>query len=90
LYNKNVPDWRKDFLHEFRRDRKGLYPYIGVRGERYVYASYDNGKEHPYEFLHDLRTDPFQLENLSEIDNYKEILNEIRERCEVLENDFQF
>lgn len=86
--NNRVTDWRKDFLCEFRRDTKGLNPFVCVRSKRYVYTSY-YGQETPYEFLHDLKTDPFQLENFAMNDKYMEILNKMRERCSKLEENLK-
>ena len=59
--------------------------YVGIRGERYVYANYYE-QEPPYEYLHDLETDPDQLENLVNDGNYQEILREMRDQCESTEN----
>lgn len=46
----------------------------GIHGERYVYDRY---VENDYEFLHDLKNDPGQFENLAANPEYREILGEL-------------
>ncbi|MEN8118606.1 MAG: sulfatase, partial [Bacteroidota bacterium] len=60
--NKNIEDWRKIFFIEHRMEHKQIPKFVGVRGERYVYSDYYE-QEPPYEYLHDLHTDPDQLNN---------------------------
>ncbi len=72
-------DWRSDFLGEFCGGIGSIPDWEGIHGERYVYARYfDND----YEFLHDLKKDPDQLENLVSNPEYKAILEQMRRRCD--------
>ncbi len=74
--------WRDDLFLEHLVEFGARIPkWEGVRGERYVYARYF---EHDYEFLHDLQTDPDQLENLIADPEYCTIAERMRERCDAL------
>ena len=75
-------DWRRDFFCE----HVVLAPTLtweGVRGERYVYARYFD-QDPDSEFLHDLKTDPDQLKNLVNDEAHKEVLQQMRDRCDEL------
>ena len=76
---KRPQDWRSDFLGEFCAGISSIPNWEGIHGERYVYARYFGND---YEFLHDLKTDPDQLVNLVDTPGYKEILRQLRKRCE--------
>ncbi len=78
-------EWRESFLCEHRMDNELIPKYVGIRGERYVYANYYE-QEPEYEFLHDLKTDPDELVNLVDNPEYQDILKEMRELCEKTEN----
>ncbi|MDB4614343.1 sulfatase [bacterium] len=78
---KNI-DWRSDFFCE----HVTLAPHItweGVRNERYVYARYFDQKP-VCEFVHDLQTDPDQLKNLANSPGHKQVVEELRARCDAL------
>lgn len=76
-------DWRTDFFCEHLMDNPKIPKYEGVRGTRYVYARYlENLPEG--EFLHDLETDPLELENLVGDSKYADVLATMRKRCDVL------
>ena len=70
-------EWRNDFMGEFFSKHKTIPNWEGIRGERYVYASY---LEEGYEFLHDLQKDPDQTQNFANNPEYKEILEKMRSR----------
>jgi arylsulfatase A-like enzyme len=70
-------EWRTDFMGEFYSRIKSIPNWEGIRGERYVYASYP---EEGYEFLHDLKKDPDQLQNFAKNPEYKEVLEKMRSR----------
>jgi arylsulfatase A-like enzyme len=72
---------REDFLCEHLWDIDIIPKWEGVRSKRYVYARYF-GQEPPYEFLHDLETDPDQLINYAGDENQADILNRLREKCD--------
>lgn len=76
---KTPADWRTDFLGEFYSTHGSIPNWEGIHGERYVYARY---VDNDYEFLHDLKTDPDQLENLATNPEYKKILEQMRTRCD--------
>lgn len=76
-------EWRTEFLYEHRFDNKHIPKSQGVRGERWVYARFDE-QEPVYEQLFDLKTDPQQLHNLAGDSKYKSILADQRARCDSL------
>lgn len=82
--NKNIGPWRKSFFCEHRMNIKEIPKYIGIRGERYMYAIYYE-QNPPYEFLHDLKSDSDQLKNMVNDPDYKEILEDMREKCKKME-----
>ena len=79
-----VPLWRTDFLCEFLAVPKTIPPWEGIRSSEWLYARYFvNGiKESPFEFLHDLRNDPDQINNLASNRNKFSKLQEMRDRCD--------
>jgi arylsulfatase A-like enzyme len=83
LQGKNARDWRNDFFCEHLMDNPDIPKWEGVRGERYVYARYFE-QEPFFEFLHDLKTDPDQLVNLASNSDHKDILAQMRKRCDEL------
>ena len=80
-------DRRTDFFVEHRMRHEKIPTWEGVRGKRYVYARYD-GQSPPYEFLHDLQTDPDQLRNLVNDPARAAILERLRLRCDTLRNGY--
>jgi arylsulfatase A-like enzyme len=83
LQGKSARDWRNDFFCEHLMDNPDIPKWEGVRGERYVYARYFE-QEPVFEFLHDLKTDPDQLVNLASNSDHKDILAQMRKRCDEL------
>ena len=81
IVNGDAPkDWRSHFFCEHGLLAPSL-SWEGVRGERYVYARYFD-QDPPYEFLHDLKNDPDQLENLALTTERAELLDSMRDRCD--------
>lgn len=81
-----VEQWRTDFFCEHLMDHPAIPKYEGVRGQRYVYARYfENMPEG--EFLHDLQTDPRQLNNLVDDPSYAQVLDRLRARCDQLRDE---
>lgn len=76
MHQEDVAAWRADFVHEHRMDHPQIPKYVGIHSERYVYANYYE-QDPPYEYLHDLQTDPDQLMNLVDHPEYQEILKEM-------------
>ena len=72
-----------DFFCEHRMNNRSIPKWEGVRGERYKYARYYE-QDPPYEFLHDLTSDPMELKNLVKDPAHKEKLEELRKRCALL------
>jgi arylsulfatase A-like enzyme len=83
LQGEVPPDWRTEFLAEHRFDIESIPKWEGVRGRRWVYARYYT-QSPPYEFLHDLRSDPDQLKNLADSRLHSANLKTMRERCDLL------
>ena len=69
---------RTDFFCEHLMENASIPKWEGVRGDRYVYARY---LDHNYEFLHDLQSDPDQLQNLAKDPAHSEALEKMRARC---------
>lgn len=81
--NGETPDWRRDFLVEHRFDHPKIPKSVGLRGERWVYALYDE-QEPVFEQLFDLKTDPAQLRDLARDPSFEAVLTEQRARCATL------
>lgn len=81
LVNGPTPaGWRTHFFCE-HVDLAPTLTWEGVRGARYVYARYFDQKP-AYEFLHDLQTDPDQLQNLAGDPAAAAALRELRALCD--------
>ena len=85
LNNGEIETWRESFLIEHRMEHDKLPKYVGIHEQRYVYVNYYE-QNPPYEYLHDLQKDPDQLENFKDNPNYKTVLENMRNKCEILEN----
>ena len=85
LKDQDASEWRDSFFCEHRMEHDQIPKYVGVHGQRYVYVNYYE-QNPPYEYLHDLEKDPDQLINLANNTEYKEILQNMREKCENFEN----
>ena len=83
---RTLEDWRSDFLCEFLAVPRSIPQWEGVRGTDWVYARYfAEGKDQPpFEFLHDLKNDPDQLENLARSPKHAAALEQMRTRCDNL------
>ena len=53
----------------------------GIRSENHVYANYYE-QDPPYEYLHDISIDPYQLANYATNQDYAEILEELKEKSD--------
>lgn len=85
--DENPENWRTSFYCEHLNLHPKIPKWEGIRSSRYVYARYFEQGPPPYEFLHDLSTDPDQLVNLVDDENCKDILDELRQQCdETVEN----
>lgn len=71
--------WRKDFFCEHLMKEATIPKWEGVRGSRYVYARYFE-QNPPFEFLHDLQTDPHETKNLANDPGYSKQLKMMRSR----------
>jgi arylsulfatase A-like enzyme len=87
--NEKIDSWRERFFCEHRMEHNKIPKYIGVREERYVYANYYE-QNPPYEYLHDLKTDPNQLKNLIDNPAYKEVLERMKTASKSLETRIKF
>jgi arylsulfatase A-like enzyme len=88
IVNGNSPNnWRKDTFCEHLMENATIPKWEGVRGRRYVYARYFQ-QEPPYEYLHDLRKDPDQLQNLVDDSAHAKILKRLRKRCNALRDEY--
>ena len=78
-----APKWRHDFLCEHLLVDPDIPQWEGIRDERYVFARYFSQKT-PYEFLHDLRKDPREINNLVGNKSYAVVLDRMRKRLNEL------
>ena len=76
---KPIANWRSEFFCEHLMNHRQIPKWEGIHGTRYVYARYFE-QEPPFEFLHDLKTDPQQLKNVATEPHYQKILEQMRER----------
>ncbi len=83
IVGKMNQNWRDDFFCEHLMEHEKIPKWEGIHGERYVYARYFE-QQPVYEFLHDLQEDPHQLNNFSQNTNYREVLLQLRNRCDTL------
>ena len=84
-----VPDnGRADFFCEHLFDHRLIPKWEGVRTKRYVYARYFE-QEPVYEFLHDLKVDPDQLQNVVDDQDYKDVLVRLRSRTDALKEKYE-
>ncbi len=80
--------WRTDFFCEhLMHYPEGLPKWEGVRDQRWVYARYFE-EEPTFEFLHDLQTDPQQLQNLIADPKSSAALDRMRRRCDQLRDQY--
>ncbi len=86
MQGKTPDDWRDHFFAEHLMDDSRIPKWEGIRGERYVYAHYF---EDDYEFLHDLKKDPKQLQNVVDDPKYQDVLSHLRERTETLREQYE-
>jgi arylsulfatase A-like enzyme len=70
---------RDGFFCEHRMEHKRIPKWEGYRGKRYVYANYFE-QESVHEFLHDLETDPDQLQNLVQDPQHADVLAELQQK----------
>ena len=83
IRGKKVEGWRSETFCEHLMNHKQIPKWEGVRGERYVYARYFE-QSPPFEFLHDLKTDPRQLRNIAGEAESANTLAQFRKRCDEL------
>jgi arylsulfatase A-like enzyme len=83
LLNGKETNWRTDFLYEHRFDNKAIPKSQGVRGQRWVYARFDE-QTPVYEQLFDLQNDPQQLRNLANDPAHATVLANQRARCNAM------
>jgi choline-sulfatase len=81
VVNDQAPaDWRTHFFCE-HVDLAPTLTWEGIRGQRYVYARYFD-QQPPFEFLHDLDTDPDELKNLALNPDHADTLKQMRTLCD--------
>ena len=84
---KKPKTWRDDTFCEHLMNNGSIPKWEGVRGSRYVYARYFE-QNPPFEFLHDLKTDPDQLKNLAGDKAHKATLAKMRKRSDLLRDSY--
>ena len=71
-------DWRTESFHEHFAVRNRIPAFEGLRNDTFKYVRYfDHGN---YEFLHDLKNDPDEINNLAGDPNYENVLKAMRQR----------
>ena len=94
LMQGKQPEWRTDFFYEHlfhvpeaRHDEAGYIPAsVGVRTERYKYIRWFE-QTPVYEELYDLQQDAYEEHNLVNSVEHKEILSQLRNRCDQLKEE---
>jgi len=76
-------EFRTDFFCEHLLIHAGIPKWEGVRTESFMYARYFD-QDPVYEFLHEFQTDPNELVNLASNINYHNQLEQLRNRCDDL------
>ena len=89
VYNKKT-EWRKECFYQHYayggrpRPEKVYIPQCeGIRTQQYKYIQYID-QDPVYEQLFDLANDPDEVNNLVSDDKYKDILNNLRQRFDIL------
>jgi len=78
--NGSAKDWRTESFHEFFSGRTVNPAFEGIRTAQYKYVRYfDHGN---FEFLHNLKSDPNELNNLAGNPEFKKILEDMRARAD--------
>ena len=78
---KSTDPWREHTFHEHFAVRQRIPAFEGLRGKRYKYVRYvDQGN---YEFLHDLKNDPDELNNLAKETKHQKILTKMRQATDL-------
>jgi arylsulfatase A-like enzyme len=82
---ENKSPWRKEFFYEFKLNNGLSFPMATalVRKE----FKYINWPQFKYEQLFDLINDPLELNDIVNMTEYKDILEEMRERHNILEKE---
>ena len=75
--------WRRDFFCEHLFDHAAIPKWEGVHERHWVYARYFQ-QQPAFEFLHDLKTDPDQIQNVAGEPRYADQLDRLRARCDAL------
>lgn len=75
---KKPADWRTETFHEHFAVRNRIPAFEGLRNDRFKYVRYFDNDQ--YEFLHDLKNDPDELQNLAHDPAHAETLAAMRKR----------
>jgi choline-sulfatase len=75
--NGKPANWRTETFHEHFAVRNRIPAYECLRNERFKYVRYF---DHDFEFLHDLKSDPDELINLSGNPKFADTQKEMRQR----------
>lgn len=84
-----VAEWRQSFFMEHLMVHPQIPRWEGVRTKDHVYARYLD-QDPIYEYLHDLKTDPLQLENNANKESSKLKLEELRRMTDEYLGKFSF
>ena len=74
---KTPSDWRTESFHEHFAVRSRIPAFEGLRNDRFKYVRYF---DHGHEFLHDLKSDPYELVNLAGDPKHAKTLQAMRDR----------
>jgi arylsulfatase A-like enzyme len=74
LKGQTEEDWRKEVVSTYNGQQFGLYCQRMLRNEHFKYIWNMTDVDE----LYDMVNDPYELENLSHNDNFKETLSEMR------------
>jgi hypothetical protein len=79
LLDNEETSWRDSFFIEHLYDIEFIPKSEGVRNKNWKYFRYIDHPEH--EELYQLQQDPLEKNNLIGQDNYKDIIEQLREQC---------
>jgi arylsulfatase A-like enzyme len=77
------PKWREEFLYEHLFTHPRIPKSEGVVTRQFKYLRYIE-QDPVYQELYDLASDPYEENNLAGNENYSEILDNLRDRCDEL------
>lgn len=80
INNNTAAGWRNESFHEHFAVRNRIPAFEGIRNAEFKYARYIDHQG--YEFLHDLKKDPDELNNVANDPKYADVLTMLRAKTD--------